>query len=338
MQENPPENFSEDIGRAFETERHQQNAAILRDQLEKEGLPLPIKKPSRTGSEPILRILIGGILLGVIGWSLLSGFGIMLFELPGLDPAVMEAYRQVSALPEGVPVLIAIDYDPGFTGEMTAAALPVIDQLMLQRNTMAVVSSTPTGLAQGEALFSNVARYGGHQQGAASNYIMLGYIPASELGLQGFARNPRGALSGTLESKVAWLSPALRSVQAVDDFSMLVIITNRPDGAQRWIEQVGPFKVSPLVMILSSQAAPVIYPYFTATPRQVDGIVSGLEGGVAYENILGRTGYARTFWAPLNLGLLAALGLIVIGGLWAALQAASQQAKRHSQAGKARQN
>ena len=230
-------------------------------------------------------------------------------------------------------MLIAIDYDPGFTGEMTAAALPVIDQLMLQRNTMVVVSSTPTGLAQAEVLLSTVARYGGHQQGAANNYIMLGYIPGAEIGLQGFARNPRATLSGTLESKVAWLSPALRSVQTVADFSMLVLITNRPDGAQRWIEQVGPFKASPLVLILSSQATPVIYPYFAASPRQVDGIVSGLEGGVAYEDIQGRTGYARTFWAPLNLGLVAALGLIVIGGSWAALQATGKQTGRKSRMG-----
>jgi ABC-type spermidine/putrescine transport system permease subunit II len=45
------------------------------------------------------------------------------------------------------------------------------------------------------------------------------------------------------------------------------------------------------------------------------GLVSGVQGGAAYEQIIGRENLARTYWDALNFGILTAVAAMVIGSL-----------------------
>jgi hypothetical protein len=81
----------------------------------------------------------------------------------------------------------------------------------------------------------------------------------------------------------------LENINALADFTLVVVITDDPDVARSWIEQVEPeLDDTPLIMVLSAQAKPLVYPYFTSVPKQVNGIVSGVVGGAFYERGIGR--------------------------------------------------
>ncbi len=82
-----------------------------------------------------------------------------------------------------------------------------------------------------------------------------------------------------------------------------------------WIEQTsGARGQSPLVMIASAQAGPMLLPYVNS--GQVNGLVSGLNGAAGAEQANGGLpGYVRGYWDAYSVGLYAAVLLIILGGL-----------------------
>ena len=67
-------------------------------------------------------------------------------------------------------------------------------------------------------------------------------------------------------------------------------------------------------MIVSAQAGPLVQPYYLA--GQVQGLVTGLAGGGAYEKMMGRMGLVAQRWNGYSGGLLAAVVAILIGGIF----------------------
>jgi hypothetical protein len=109
----------------------------------------------------------------------------------------------------------------------------------------------------------------------------------------------------------------LQNVQGVGNFALVVVITENPDTARYWIEQVQPALLStPMVMVLSAQAEPLVRPYYEAIPRQIQGMVTGLAGGAAYEHLMPRDGLARRYWDAYSTGIVAVGLLILLGGIF----------------------
>jgi hypothetical protein len=97
---------------------------------------------------------------------------------------------------------------------------------------------------------------------------------------------------------------------------MVVVLTENPNTARAWIEQAGPLLgETPLLMVVSAQIEPVVRPYFESESQQVNGIVAGLPGGAAYEQMLGRSGLARKYWDAYSLGVSLIALLIVFGAV-----------------------
>jgi hypothetical protein len=57
----------------------------------------------------------------------------------------------------------------------------------------------------------------------------------------------------------------------------------------------------------------MIRPYYDS--GKIQGLVTGLAGGAAYENKIGRSGLASQYWDAFSLSLLVATLLILVGGL-----------------------
>jgi hypothetical protein len=156
---------------------------------------------------------------------------------------------------------------------------------------------------------------GGHQYQSAVHYTNLGFIPGGAAGLLGFAQAPRQILPYSQEGFFAWSEEPLQAVEDLQDFSLVLVVTEDPDTARAWIEQVQPgLGNTPLLMVLSAQSEPVVRPYYVGNPRQVRGFVAGLVGGAAYENLQARPSLARKYWDSFSIAVVLAAGLIVAGG------------------------
>ena len=309
------------------TDAQQLQAELLRGLIDSEDQPQVLPERSAIGSQKVIRLLIAAFLIIPLLFVLLTSTPQL--SMPALPPEVDAVGRLIDSLPPGAPVLLAVDYQPGFSGEMDTITAPVLQHLFDRSAYLAAVSTIATGPVQAERLFAQMRISTGEPVQVNTNYTNLGYIPGGATGLLAFAQSPRDTLPTNLQGERVWDIPALQPADMLEKFAMVVVATDNPDVARYWIEQVQPYLgATPMVMVLSAQAEPVVRPYYAANPSQVQGLVGGLAGGAAYLGRSARSGVATILWSPYGVGALIAVILMVLAGL---ANLISAQVSRHKE-------
>jgi hypothetical protein len=299
----------------------QNHAEVLRKMVEAETQTQPVQKAALISEQRVLRwVIVGVLLLAVLFPMLTPGW---MSGLPAVPLETSPVGQMINAIPNGAPVLLIVDYEPGMSGELEAASSTVLDHLMLRGTRLAIVSTSPVGPALGEHLIDLL---GVHNYQPGVHYVNLGFIPGGAAGLQGFGIAPQSALPlgydatplwGLLNLAGAnpWGQAPLEGVTSLRDFQMTLLLSDDPDTVRGWVEQVEPrLAEQSLVVVSSAQAAPLIRPYFES--GQVTGMVTGVSGGAYYEGFMGRERSARAFWDSYGVGSLAAVLLILGAGTW----------------------
>ncbi|OGO34153.1 MAG: hypothetical protein A2Z16_06150 [Chloroflexi bacterium RBG_16_54_18] len=298
-----------------ETNRIQ--AEIFDQVLQSEGQNRPLPDRVLVSSQKVMRMAFALIILFAI---LAPVFSLQTLErYPAITPVeVLSASQIISRIGSESPVLIAVEYEPGFSGELDAALAAVLDHLMIQGAFLVLVSSVPSGPMQAEHIVGVSNQVGPHQyinSASQKEYINLGYISGGLAGLRNFAENPRLSNPSDISGEPAWENPVMVNIDDINDFSLVIVASENHDKSRAWIEQTSPLlEDTPLIYVVSAQSEPLIRPFFDATPQQVQGIVSGVIGSVHYGATIGRQGIAHLYWPSFNSGLLAAAILIVVGG------------------------
>ncbi len=298
------------------SDMQQERAAMLEELVQAEGESRPIPKRPLVSSQHILRVVFAIILFLAVLWPLVAKGPVA--PIPVFSPETGAANQLIGQLNSQAPVLVAVDYQPGLSGEMDAIATTLLDHFMLRGAYLTLVSTTASGPIQAEHVLSLANQEFGHSYLGASEYTNLGYIPGGPTGLISFAANPRAMMAYALDDgRPAWQDSPLGNVQNLSDFALVTVLTENPETARAWIEQVQPaLGDTPLIMAISAQAEPMVRPYYEAFPKQVQGMVVGLAGSAAYESLMGHPGLAHDYWNSFGIGLLVALVLILVGGLY----------------------
>ena len=272
--------------------------------------------PAERGETPrrILRILVAALLILVIILPMLN----LLPTLPASDilPQELVAFEQIlsdeTILSQGSPVLLAVEYEPGLSGEMQTASEAVLKQLADRGIRLTVISTSPTGPILAQSLIEKT----GFQTDQVAN---LGYLAGGSTGLQSFSLSPAQAAPATLQGQLAsWNNGVLAGVSNLKDFAAVIVLTDDPDKGRNWIEQVQPSLASkPLLIISSAQAAPLLLPYYNS--GQVKGILTGISGAAGYEGLIQSSGAATLLRTPYQYAMLLTALLILVGGLVSAI-------------------
>lgn len=317
------------------TESQQSHAELLATIIAKEGKSEPIPHSPSVTPQLILRWVIALVLLLTVLWPIVTDSQVSM--LPLLTSDILDVNDIINDLPANSRVLLAFDYQPSLSGEMDAAASAVIDHLMIRGAYLTLVSTSTSGPIVGEHFLEKTQASHGYTNG--NQYINLGYIPGGSSGLLSFAENPQITLPYTLDSQDAWGRagdqplPPLQGITGIIDFSLVMVMTDNPETARTWIEQVGPLlssddKSTPLIMVASAQAEPLIRPYYESNPKQIQGLIAGLQGGAAYSQLTGRGELPRKYWDAFSLGLIIATLLIVAGGIYTSMITTLQSDKQ----------
>ncbi|MBU2611815.1 MAG: hypothetical protein KJ606_12850, partial [Chloroflexi bacterium] len=240
------------------TESQKRHAASLERLVSTESEPRPIKSQSRMPSARLLRWVIALVLILAAGLPIVAG----IHTVPGaVYPTELGPTRDlINGLGINSPVLVVFDYEPALSGELEAAAAPVIDHLLFKAPRLAIISTSPTGPILAERFLKTTQTSHGYQRG--QGYVNLGYLAGGPAGVLGFAQNPPVTAANSFEGTPAWQMPPLQGVQNLSDFAALIILTDNADTGRIWIEQAGPYlKNSPLLMVISAQAEPMLRPY-----------------------------------------------------------------------------
>jgi len=276
---------------------------------------------TRLASNRLWRWLIAGLLILAITLPLVTGISIT--QASKLQPPEMiNAFTLIGSLPSNAPVLVVFDYEPALSGELEAAAAPLMDHLLLQGPRLTLISTSPTGPVLAERFLHDTDSsplVASHDYQAGQQYVDLGYLAGGPSGVQYFAISPSEAAPFTLDGQPAWQLPPLQGLQKLSDFDAIIVLTDNADSGRVWIEQTGStIGNTPMLMVISAQAEPMILPYYNS--GQIKGLVTGLAGGEAYGQTFvspgAQTGLAQRYWNAFSTGTLVAEILIVVGALW----------------------
>jgi hypothetical protein len=298
------------------TDEQRARVEMMEALLADEQKPKPLPSQPIITSRNIFRLVIAAVLILPIVWVIITGSQRAPTPQPGSIPGVVDFTQWIQMIPAEAPVLLAFDYEAGFSGEMNLAISTLINQLMIKSVYMTVVTTTPSGPALAESIINTSTGLNG-TPGPYSSYANLGYIPGGTMGLLGLAHSPKTVLPYSLDEINVWAVSPLNTISSISDFNAVIVMTNDPDTARSWIEQVGPVLQAdgtPLLIVTSSQAEPLIRPYYEATPSQVQGLVAGLAGGMAYGHTVGNI-QQNGEWDALSIGITASGLIILIGSI-----------------------
>jgi len=321
-----PHQASIGSGRLDISERQFAQAELLHRMVDDEERELPLESlPQRR--LPLVRWVISLLLLLAIGISIVTGTpDTNTFPLPARVPRDLGPFfTLVDELPAERPALLVFDFAPGYTAEFDAVASVVLEHLMRRNIAIATVSTQVNGpLLAARAIERSGAQ---HDLVNGVDYIHLGYLSGGPTAVQLFAAAPREAilqgffLPDELEGQTAWVSPILQDVERLSDFSMVAVITAGTDSARVWAEQAHTFMGdTPLLMILSAGAEPLVRPYYESLSPQVDGILTGLPQAVAYEQMNGLAGDALARWDGFNAGMLVVEAVLLTGAMYGVIR------------------
>jgi hypothetical protein len=299
------------------TDEQKERVELMAAMLAAEEQPTPLSTQPVLSSRNIFRLVVGLALLLPIIWMIITGSQKTVPPQYTSVPGVVDFTEEIQKLPSGAPVLIAFDYEAGFSGELELAVSNLLTQLINKNVYVTLVSTSPSGPALGESMVSSVYSDLVGSAQTYSNYADLGYIPGGTMGLAGLAASPKTVMPYSLNGYDVWAAPPLNTVATVQDFYAVIILTNDADTARIWIEQVGRQLRQanrPLLFVLSSQAQPLVLPYYLEEPAQVQGIVAGLAGGTAYASSSGNL-QQNGAWDAYSIGITASIIVIIVGSI-----------------------
>jgi len=305
----------------------QKNAELFQSLLQPAREPKAVSADQNTAapSEKLVRLFITIlILLAVITPILAPGFSVI---IPVLFPTeVVNTLGTVRALPTEKPVLVAAHFEAGLAGELDWAAQPVLKHLVTRGVPLALTSTNVVGFAILQEMVTQAI--GGDPAYAKDKKVMdLGYLPGGAIGMGALVNDPLGTLPFTTDLQPVREHPSLGSLNSLSDFGALIILTDNPEFARTWVEQVDGGEADlPLLAVVSAQAAPLLQPYFAS--GQINGYVAGMSGALYYEMLTMRAGSATARFSAYQLSLLLVAVLIFAGGVVSLILAAPRPAKK----------
>jgi hypothetical protein len=299
------------------TDEQQDRLRMMEELLADEEKPKPLPSKSIITSRYIFRLIVSIVLLLPMIWMIVSSKQQTPVPQPADIPGVVDFSQRIQAIPANAPVLVAFDYEAGFSGELNIAITNAISQLMKKGAYLTLVSTSPSGPALAESVIESASSTLPGADVPYSYYADLGFIPGGTMGLLGLASSPQSLLPYALDNRNVWAGAPLDQITTIKDFSAAIVITSDPDTARIWIEQVGPQlrdAGKPLLFITSSQAEPLIRPYYQASPSQVQGLIAGLTGGIAFASTVGN--YQQNgVWDAFSVGITISILIILIGSI-----------------------
>ena len=198
---------------------------MLQELIEKETYAKPAPRKPAISSQRILQIIIAATLILAILSTLIIDSTIA--KVPGFPIETGAVSEVINSLSSSDRVLVAVDYQPAFSGEMESAGSAVMDHLMLRGVQVTFVSTHPSGPLQAERLVKIVNQRYDHSYGDGQ-VTNLGYISGGRAGILAFATSPRQLAPVTLDNGTnPWDGGALQGVTKASDFSLTVVITEK---------------------------------------------------------------------------------------------------------------
>jgi len=255
------------------------------------------------------RSLIFLALAGIVSAALLLRPGLPI----GVTDSAHEVFELIESLDSGDVVMISFDHEASSLPEVGPLGAAIADHCFRKRINVVGLALFAEGTAAGYELLTERAGGAGARYG--DDWIYLGFRPQYTAAILGmgesipdvFAADYRGTEIGTL--------PLGRRVLDYNDIDLVVSVA---DGSMPtyWVEYAQARYGQKIVAALSAVMVTSFTPYLEA--GQLAGILPGLRGAAAYEQLLNSPGAGSRGMDAIS-GAHVLLALLVVAGniqLW----------------------
>lgn len=236
-------------------------------------------------------------------------------QVPGIQPTppVRNFHAAIEELPEGSPILISADFDPGSKPELYPMLEATLRHAFRKKLRVVVMTLwlTGTGMIEG-ALRSNVEDAPG-KLGVApqdgKDYVFIGWKAGGAAVVIGMGADVYGIYpTDTSNRRLADL-PVMVGIRTLKDFRLVISISAGTPGFKEWI-QYGQQKYQfAFNGGCTGIIIPETYPYMNA--GQMRGLLGGLKGAAEYEALIRIPGLAVGGMLAVSLAQFMMILLIV---------------------------
>lgn len=205
-----------------------------------------------------------------------------------ITPPSKAAFDVVEALPEGSPVLIAVDYDPGSEAELRPMLVATMRHLALRKCKIYILGLWPNGVPLTRDAIARVFvnEFKDQNMVYGRDYVYLGYKPGNESVIKVITTDLKRTYPSDSAGKSLDEIPMTRDMRNIQDMKLIVSISAGTPGAKEWVQYAAiPFKI-PMIAGSTGVQANQLFPYY---PNQIQGMMAAIKGAAEYEELLGKT-------------------------------------------------
>ena len=198
------------------------------------------------------------------------------------SPMAKSVFATMEQLPDGSPVLMAFDYDPGSQGELQPMASAFTRHAALKGHKLYFMSLWPQGGPMLQRAIDLLRREFPHYE-YGRDYVNLGFRPGNEGVIKVVVSNLRELFANDVYGRSLSDLPLTRGIKNVQNVALIANISAGDPGTKQWVQYAStPFNI-PTVAGTTGVQAPMLYPYI---PSQLDGVLGGIKAAAEYEQLL----------------------------------------------------
>lgn len=269
-------------------------------------LPTPVAPARRRAAQLSalnLVLLLAVILPLILGLDLTS---------PPRASSVALYDRAIDALPAESLAVIAVEYESALADDLEPGIVATLRHLRERNVRLLAVSTVPQGPALAQRLWRQIEPAG---TGYGETFVNLGFLPGNELGVRALlADDGLGDRRDIVGSARLRDLPIGREVADLDSVDAIVVVSNDSLAVQRWIEQIGSARPDIVLLAVTTAAVePALAPYLSS--GQLHGLLGGMAGVAAYEQLRGLPGVAARRLDAIALSAAVFVLVVIVANL-----------------------
>ncbi len=239
---------------------------------------------------------------------------LMKFELPELPAEVVDAlYKEVEALPEGTPVLISFDFDPGAEAELDPMARAILRQCF--RKKLRVINLSlymPQAVPLMQGVIRDISKEYEGRVTKGTDYVVVGFSPAAQASINGMGEDFYSVFPRDMDDRPLKGMPVMKGISTLKDFGLVIDLAagSLPDYWLVFGQSKHHFKMG---LGCTAVMATDYYPYLQS--KQLVGMIGGMSAGYRYEKLVGIPGPAGSAMRSLSVIHLLIVALVIVGNI-----------------------
>jgi hypothetical protein len=233
---------------------------------------------------------------------------------------VQTLFDKVENLPPGSRILISFDYGPSTVPENQPMANALVRHAFERGHRLYLMALWPTGARQSQQLLEEIIEGEYPDKVNGEDWIHLGYKAGNQGLINTLMSDFKGMYTTDIGGRAIDEFPMMDGIRTLRDFDLILALGSGFPGTKEWIQFAGDPGNIPVGGGTTAVMAPLLFPYY---PRQMVGLMGGLQGAAEYERalidtypqLMQRSKIASTSMGPQVTAHLVIVAFIIVGNI-----------------------